>query len=123
MTGDDAHRFAESWIDCWNRRDIDAVLALFDDGVAFTSPRAIEVLGVGTVQGKAALRAYWERALAQISSLRFTLDRVVWDPENRELAIIYTSAIDGRGKRVSENLRFGQNGVVVAAEVFHGVVA
>jgi len=49
------------------------------------------------------------------------VDRVVWDSQNRELAIIYTSEIDGTTKRVSENLTFDQAGRVVAAEVFHGV--
>jgi hypothetical protein len=41
--------------------------------------------------------------------------------QNRELAIIYTSEIDGSAKRVSENLSFDRAGRVVTAEVFHGV--
>lgn len=55
-----------------------------------------------------------------LKSLRFTVDRVLWDPETQELAIVYVSEIDGTSKRVSENLRFGPSGLVVAAEVFHG---
>jgi hypothetical protein len=49
------------------------------------------------------------------------LDHVLWDSARRELAIIYTSDIDGRSKRVSENLTFDEDGRVIAAEVFHGV--
>jgi hypothetical protein len=45
----------------------------------------------------------------------------LWDAGTRELAIIYVAEIDGRGKRVSENLIFGTDGVVNSAEVFHGV--
>ena len=56
-----------------------------------------------------------------MGSLRFTLDRVLWDASRRELAIIYVSEIDGRKKRVSENLVFGPDGLVGSAEVFHGV--
>jgi hypothetical protein len=48
------------------------------------------------------------------------VDRVLWDPAHRELAIIYTSQVDGMTKRVSENLTFDSSGRVVAAEVFHG---
>ena len=67
------------------------------------------------------LREYWTKALARIASLRVTVDRVVWDPDGRELAIIYKSETDGKARRVSENLRFDAVGQVVAAEVFHGV--
>lgn len=121
MTRAEATAFAAEWAAAWNRRDLDAVLAHFDDQVAFTSPRAVDVTGAATVHGKAALRAYWTKALAAIGSLRFQVDRAVWDAETRELAIIYTSHIDGRRRRVSENLRFGANGLVASAEVFHGV--
>jgi hypothetical protein len=121
MTRAEATAFAAAWAAAWNRRDLDAVLAHFDDAVAFTSPRAVEVAGAATVHGKDALRAYWTKALAAVGSLQFSVDRVVWDPETRELAILYTSLVDGRRRRVSENLCFGPNGLVVSAEVFHGV--
>jgi hypothetical protein len=78
-------------------------------------------MGVPTVRGKGPLREYWTKALARLASLRFTVDRVVWDADRRELAIIYTSETDGKRKRVSENLRFNSAGQVAAAEVFHGV--
>ena len=61
--------------------------------------------------------------MARITSLQFTVDRVSWDAEGGELAIIYTAAINGNSRRVSENLRFNASGVVVSAEVFHGVPA
>jgi len=89
--------------------------------VVFTSPTALAVAGVGTVRGKEALRAYWTAALERLTSLRFSVERVLWDPQTQELAIIYLSEVDGTAKCVSENLRFGPGGLVVAAEVFHGV--
>ncbi len=64
---------------------------------------------------------YWATALGRLTSLRFTVDRVVWDASSRELAIIYTAEIDGKSRRVSENLRFDEADRVVAAEVFHGI--
>lgn len=121
MTREEAARFAIGWVEAWNGRDIEAVLSTFEEGVAFTSPRALAIVGTATVEGKKALRAYWEMALARTSSLRFTLERIVWDPESRELAIVYVSEVNGEAKRVSENLRFGDSGRVASAEVFHGV--
>ena len=121
MTTDDARSFAARWAEAWNRRDIEQVLAHFHEEVEFTSPTALAVMGTPTVRGKGSLREYWTKALARLASLQFTVDRVVWDPDSRELVILYTSEIDGKAKRVSENLRFNEAGLVVVAEVFHGV--
>jgi hypothetical protein len=121
MTREMSETFAAQWAEAWNRRDVEAVLTHFHDDVVFSSPTALAVVGSPVVRGKEALRAYWTAALARIGSLRFTLDRVVWDPVRLELAIIYTSDIDGKSKRVSENLIFDARGYVVAAEVFHGI--
>ena len=118
----DAERYARRWIADWNARDLDSVLAHFEDDVVFTSPRALAVVGEATVRGKAALRAYWTKALAKIRSLRFTLDRIAFDPATSELAIFYDRAADGRVDRVVEVLRFGASGRVVSAEVLHGSV-
>lgn len=120
-THDINETFAARWAEAWNGRAVDAMLEHFHDDVVFTSPTALAVVGSPIVRGKEALRAYWTKALARITSLRFTLDHVVWDPVRRELAIIYTSDIDGKSKRVSENLTFDDHGQVVSGEVFHGI--
>jgi steroid delta-isomerase len=121
MTREAAREFADGWAAAWNERDVERVMAHFAETVSFTSPTAVAVVGLRTVRGKQALRDYWTRALARIESLRFAVDRVVWDPDSRELAIVYESVIGGRKRRVSENLTFGPDGLVVSAEVFHGV--
>ena len=121
MKREDAVNFANDWAAAWNARDIQRVLASFSEDVTFVSPTALAVVGTATIRGKQALRAYWTQAMSRIGSLRFTLNRVAWDAESRELAIIYLSDTDGRMKNVSENLVFNENGVVLSAEVFHGV--
>jgi len=113
--------FAGEWAAAWNARDTDRVLEAFSENITFVSPTALAVVGSATIRGKAALRAYWNQAMSRIGSLRFTVSRVVWDADSRELAILYLSDIDGRTRSVSENLVFDENGVVVSAEVFHGV--
>lgn len=120
MTREGGETFAARWADAWNRRDIEAVLEHFTEDVVFTSPTALTIAGKPTIRGKDALRAYWAAALARISSLRFTVDRVLWDPVSRELAILYTSDINGTVKKVSENLAFNDDGLVASAEVLHG---
>ncbi|NUO51600.1 MAG: nuclear transport factor 2 family protein [Polyangiaceae bacterium] len=123
MTRDEALAFANHWAEAWNRRAMETVLEHFHDDIVFTSPRALAVVGAATVRGKVALRDYWTRALTQAGNLVFTVDRAVWDPERRELAVIYTADRNGQTKRVSENMIFDESGLIVTAEVFHGVPA
>lgn len=121
MTRGDAEAFAAAWAAAWNERDVERVLGWFTEQTTFTSPTAVAVTGIATLRGKDALRAYWIKALGRINTLRFTVDRVVWDPATLELGIIYVAEMDARRRRVSENLTFGADGRVVSAEVFHGV--
>ena len=121
MTREEAEAFAAEWAAAWNELSVERVLAHFDEDVSFTSPTALAVVGVGTVRGKQALRDYWNTAIARVGSLKFVVERVLWDASSGELAIIYVSDAGGRRKRVSENLLFNRNGLVVNAEVFHGV--
>ena len=122
-TRTDAEKFAVDWAQAWNRRDVESVLAHFRDDIIFASPTALAVTGSSVVHGKDALREYWTKALAQCGSIRFSVLRVLWDAASRELAIIYLADIDGRTRKVSENLIFGDGGLVATAEVFHGVPA
>ncbi len=115
--------YARTWADAWNRRAVEDVLALFDENVTFTSPTALAVTGAAVVRGKPALRAYWNAAMAKITSIEFEVRRALWDPAARELAIIYVARINGAAKSVSENLVFGASGLVTSAEVFHGAPA
>jgi hypothetical protein len=122
ITHGELDAFAAEWAQAWNARAVETVLGHFHEDVVFTSPTALAVVGTSTLRGKNALRAYWTAALARIGSLRFTIDRVLWDAAAQELAIIYTSEIDGVIRRVSENLTFNEARQVVSAEVFHGIV-
>ena len=121
MNRNEAQTFAHQWAAAWNERDVEHVLEHFHENVTFISPTAQAVVGAGTVHGKAALRAYWNTALGRLTSLHFTVDRVIWDPASRELAILYTRETNGSTKRASENLTFDADGLVISAEVFHGV--
>jgi steroid delta-isomerase len=122
MNRDGAERVARAWIDAWNRRDIESVLAMYADALSFTSPTALEVVGRSTLNHKTELRSYWDRALARIHDLRFVLDRIVWDEDARELVIVYTRHVGESTKRAVETFRFGPDDLVVATEVLHGNV-
>lgn len=73
-----ARRFAAAWIAAWTNHDLDDILTHYAEDVVVTSPFAIKLTGAsdGVVRGKAALRAYFSRALVAYPELHFELIQV-----------------------------------------------
>jgi len=68
---DDA--FAARWYAAWNGRDLDSILALYDEDVDFSSP-FVSALGFGpsgVIHGISLLRSYIEAVLSRVPDLRF----------------------------------------------------
>jgi ketosteroid isomerase-like protein len=120
MTRDQIAELTRHWIDSWNARDLEAVLRHFEESARFTSPRAVAVMGRPTVEGNSDLRRYWQGRLALIQSLRFTLDRVLWDGEQRSLTIVYEAEIDGQRTRACEILHLGESDRAIEGEAMYG---
>lgn len=122
MTEAGAQAFARSWIDAWNRRDVEAVLAHYADDATFVSPRAERITGSPVVEGKSALRAYWQAALQQ-HKLEFSLDRALWSARAETLSVCYRAAFnDEPPNRASEVMRF-RGSSIVHGEAFYGGTA
>jgi len=79
MTSDEAWSLANHWVAAWNAHDLDAIMAHYEDGVELTSPAAAQLLGApgGNVQGKANVRAYFQRGLSAYPELHFHLEDVL----------------------------------------------
>ena len=107
---DDAQTFAREWVKAWNDHDLHAILAHYDDGVVFHSPRIRMVTkqDVDSLSGKAALGDYWGKALAQARDLYFEVDQVLTGSDG--LTIVYTNH---RQQTVAETFVFGEGGRVV----------
>ena len=109
MTATDAERIAEEWIDGWNRRDLEAILAHYADEIALSSPLVIErgVNDTGTIVGKVALRKYFGLGLQRSPDLHFELDRVLIGVES--IALCYRR--EG-GRQAVETMTSGRDGKV-----------
>ena len=114
-------RWAEAWIELWNGRDVEALLEHYRDDVRFESPMAEALAGSALVEGKVALRRFWTLALDRFRDLHVDLERVLWDPEQNELAIVYRAALDGRHQRACELVTFDAFGKVIRGEACYGV--
>jgi len=75
LTQEFAEHFARAWIDAWNRHDLDLVLSHYSDDFVMSSPRIAVVANEpsGTLRGKAAIGAYWRKALELAPNLHFEL--------------------------------------------------
>jgi ketosteroid isomerase-like protein len=58
-----------AWVDAFNRGDLEAILALYSDDIRTESPLLLKLRPEGPprLEGKAALRDYFSRALAGAS--------------------------------------------------------
>jgi ketosteroid isomerase-like protein len=61
-----AERFAREWIAAWNSRDLERILAHYEDDFEMSSPVIVTLAGEpsGKLKGKAAIGAYWAVVLA-----------------------------------------------------------
>lgn len=123
VSGEDALRFARHWVESWNARRLDAVLALFAEDAVFVSPKAEAFIGQVRVEGKAALRAYWTTALEKITQLRFTLETADWDAATSTLSAIYVAELNGKRSRAAERWVLEADGRIRYGEAYYGASA
>ncbi|AWL96600.1 MULTISPECIES: nuclear transport factor 2 family protein [Bradyrhizobium] len=108
--------FGRTWVEAWNARDLERVLALYDEAAVMTSDR-IPALGFdasGTLRGKDALRAYWGKALGLLPELHFSLIELFVSPDS--VVVFYANE---RGKKICEYLRVNDAGLIVQGSANH----
>jgi ketosteroid isomerase-like protein len=91
LTQELAHQLASDWIAAWNSHNLDEILEHYAEDVVLVSPIAAKLLNdpVGTVNGKAALRAYFKKGLEVYPNLKFELIDVMWGV--RSVVFYYTN--------------------------------
>lgn len=94
--------FAQTWLDAWNRHDLEAILAHYADEVEFVSPMVVQHVGepLGSIRGKPALRAYFAKGLAEYPDLRFRLEKTL--PGVHSVTVYYHSVSDLLAAEVME---------------------
>ncbi|HEX5100152.1 MAG TPA: nuclear transport factor 2 family protein [Polyangiaceae bacterium] len=117
LTETEAKRIATENIAAWNSHDLERILAHYDDDVVLISPVAKLRFGApgGEVRGKAALRAYFSRALEKNPDLRFELVDVMWGISS---VVLYYK--NQRGSMTGEVLEIGPSGLAVRVLANYG---
>jgi SnoaL-like domain len=113
-----AERFAADWIDSWNAHDLDRVLSHYADDFEMSSPVIIQMAAEpsGKLRGKAAVGAYWIKALELIPELHFELISVLVGVTS--ITLYYRGA---RGRLAAEVFHFGAEQKVTRAFAHYDV--
>jgi len=72
-------RIVRDWLEGWNGRDLDRVMAHYAEDAVFQSPTVLLLSpgSDGTVRGREAIRQLFAAGLAQFPALRFELHDVI----------------------------------------------
>ncbi|MCC7110898.1 MAG: nuclear transport factor 2 family protein [Deltaproteobacteria bacterium] len=111
---------ARTWLQRFNARDLDGLLALYADDAVHTSPKLRERQPEthGQVRGKAALRQWWEGAFARLPGLGYTERAVTAGGERVWLE--YLRTVPGEADLLVAELFIVRGGRIVESAVFHG---
>ena len=117
MTADEARRLAHAWVEAWNARDLDRILAHYAEDVEFRSPFVVALTGdpSGCLRGRARLRDYFARALGRFPLLHFDLHEIYVGVDS--LVVRYTSV---NGLPAAETMEIGADGRVCAVRAHYG---
>jgi ketosteroid isomerase-like protein len=101
--------FAETWIQAWNRRDLDGALSRLSDDIEFSYPLIRPLAGEAGSRliGKDVVRAYLQRAWARMPNSRFELVHVFAGVD------CITVLHRGHGSLIADMFHFGQKGLAV----------
>lgn len=111
---------ADQWFAAFNAHDLEALLSLYDDNARHYSPklkvRRPETNGL--VQGKDALRDWWQDAFDRLPSLHYKLNRLT--ANNSRVFMEYTRTVDGEENMEVAELLEIENDLIVFSRVYHG---
>ncbi len=119
MNSSELNEIAQHWFAAFNDKDLDRLLALYNDNAEHFSPklkvRHPETKGL--IKGKEALQAWWRDAFDRLPSLQYQIIRLT--PHDDRVFMEYVRHVSGEEDlHVGEMLEI-QNGMIIKSSVFH----
>lgn len=111
---------AEKWFAAFNAHNLEALLSLYDDNAQHYSPK-LKVRRPktnGLVQGKDALRDWWQDAFDRLPSLHYKVNSLT--ANDSRVFMEYTRTVDGEENMDVAELLEIENGLIVFSRVYHG---
>lgn len=111
---------AETWLAAFNAQDLEKLLSLYHEEAKHYSPKLKERQPEtqGLIQGKNALREWWQDAFTRLPSLHYKAISITADDEHVWMEYM-RSVVGERDMMVAEVLDIA-NGQIVSSRVYHG---
>lgn len=120
MNSENLQTLAKLWFKAFNEHDLESLLNLYDDLAQHYSPKLKirEPQTGGLIQGKEALRRWWQDCFERLPTLQYELQNLTADSER--VFMEYLRKVQGE-----EDLEVGEvlevkNGQIVFSRVYHG---
>jgi len=113
-------QIAERWFAAFNTKDLEGLLALYDDNAVHYSPKLKirQPETNGQVTGKAALRAWWQDAFLRFPMLQYL--PTTYTPNDDRVFMEYIRKVTGEPDMLVAEVLEIQEGKIVASRVYHG---
>lgn len=109
----------KSWMDSFNSKNLEQLLALYDEHAAHFSPKlkARQPETNGWIKGKDQLRLWWKDAFDRLPELHYETSYAVAD--DNTVFVEYVRTVPGEADMVVGEVLFFENGLIVKSKVFH----
>jgi len=113
-------QIALNWFACFNDKNLEGLLSLYDDEALHYSPKLkiAKPQTMGQIQGKAALREWWQDAFNRLPGLRYEVLKIIAD--NEAVFMEYIRHADGEKDMIVGEVLEIKNGLIVFSRVYHG---
>jgi 8-oxo-dGTP diphosphatase len=111
---------AREWLDAFNAKDLERLLALYDDNAVHTSPKLRDrhPETKGEVCGKPALRSWWADAMQRLPGLRYEEKHLT--ASHDRVFMEYERTVPGEANLLVAEVLVCKEGKIVSSHVFHG---
>lgn len=111
---------AREWLDAFNARDLERLLALYDEEAVHTSPklRAQRPETLGEIRGKPALRAWWSEAMTRLPGLHYEGKHL--SASDSRVVMEYERQNPGEVSCMVAETLVVNAGRIVSSHVYHG---
>lgn len=120
MNPETLQSIAFRWFDAFNNHQLEQLLSLYDEEAKHFSPklkiRKPETNGL--VEGKSALREWWQDAFERLPSLRYKVTSLTANGDR--VFMEYVRNVDGEDDMLVAEVLEVKDGKIIASRVYHG---
>jgi hypothetical protein len=120
MQAEETEAIAKRWLDSFNTRNLEKLLALYHDNAQHFSPKLKlhKPETQGLIIGKNALRDWWQDAFNRLPTLHYGVTKLTANTER--VFMEYIRKVDGEPELLVAEVLEIKEGLIVASRVYHG---